>query len=371
MSAIGLALLLSVIAGCFNGSWGTPPKYMKKWKNETIWFSFSFFAFLVLPWLTLLVLSPEALNVVFRLPSETVWTMVIGGLIFGLSQAFFAIAFKFIGVGINYVINISMGTAGSALVPFFWHRDLIGTDYFHFQILGVSLFVIAVVVGAIAGAARDKNQDSLKVTSNSTEEKNGKSKLFYLMIGVILSILAGVGSACEGIAYIFANPTVSKIATDSFNIPSLPANIIAWVILFSAAWIPFALYFLILVIKNKGFSSYSVPKTKKYWFLVFLMGCGFWGGLVFFSKASIVVGGSLAPMITWPLFMVFIILVSNFWSWITGEWNNAGIKAKSYMWGGILLFIVAIGIFSYSSGLKPEGKHKVLNTSHIHKYMNK
>ncbi len=83
------------------------------------------------------------------------------------------------------------------------------------------------------------------------------------------------------------------------------------------------------------------------------MGVGFWGSLVFFSQASNVIGGDLAPTIAWPLFMVFIILTSNFWSWKSDEWKNAGTKASRRMIFSLALFVVAIIVFSISSTFEP------------------
>jgi len=92
------------------------------------------------------------------------------------------------------------------------------------------------------------------------------------------------------------------------------------------------------------------------------MGVGYWGSLVFFSKASEVIGGDLAPTIAWPLFMVFIILTSNLWSWKSREWEHAGRSAGMKMFVSLALFVVAIVVFSYSSVLKPqspENPHKI------------
>jgi len=359
MSTVLTALMLSVIAGVFNGSWGTPPKYMKKWSEEVIWFTFSFFGFLILPWLTIFILSPSAYKLISHLPSNLLLIMFTGGIIFGLSQVFFAIAFKYIGVGINYVINISMGTAGAAIIPFLWHQDLIGTYYFYLQFAGIVLFIIAVCIGAIAGAIRDKGNQSDKTNSKKNKV------ILYLLIGVFYSILAGIGSACQGITYIIANPEVSRMGISLFHLPILAANVISWVIIFSCAWIPFVIYFLFFIIKNKSYTNYSSPGKIKYWIFSILMGCGFWCGLIFFCKASVVIGGDLAPTITWPLFMVFIILVSNIWGWLTGEWKNAKGKAVFLIWLSIIIFIVAISVFSYSSKMKPKGEHRIVHPVHI------
>ena len=111
--------------------------------------------------------------------------------------------------------------------------------------------------------------------------------------------------------------------------------------------------FLILNIKNRSFSKIVASGTSKYWLWTIFMGVGYWGSLIFFSKASDSIGGELAPTIAWPLFMVFIILTSNFWSWKSHEWEGAGAKAARTMWASLALFVVAIIVFSYSSKLQP------------------
>ena len=48
----------------------------------------------------------------------------------------------------------------------------------------------------------------------------------------------------------------------------------------------------------------------------------------------------LGPVLGWPLFMSSIIITSNVWGFVTGEWNAAGKKALTTMFGGILFLIL-------------------------------
>ncbi|MCP3944608.1 MAG: hypothetical protein GY710_24455, partial [Desulfobacteraceae bacterium] len=315
---------------------------------ENRWLCFSFFGFLILPWVSILIMAPQTLNILSHLDHKILLIMVGGGILFGLGQIFFSLAFKHIGIGLNFVINISMGTAGSALIPILWHRDVMGTLYSYIQLFGVLIFIVAVIFGAVAGAARDVAR------SNSSPNK---LKEGYLLVGVLFAVLAGVGSVCQGLSYIYVNPIVSNLAINLFKVESLPANTIAWVIIFSGAWIPYVLYFLYLNIKRKSLGKIKTAKTGIYWFYLLLMGIGFWGSLILFSAASAEIGGSFAPTIIWPLFMVFIILTSNFWSFVSGEWKDAGSTAIKKMSFSILLFIFAIFVFSFSTTKQPTEKH--------------
>ncbi len=352
MSIILSALALVLIAGFINGSFATPMKYMVKWEEENTWFAFSFWGFLILPWVSILFMCPNTPEVVSGLPSKLFWTIILGGLAFGLGQICFVLAFRYIGIGLAFVVNISMGTAGSALIPIFWHKGILGTTYSYVQLIGILVFIFAVCFGAAAGAARDRMK---KAGSESVaESKTKKIEPGKLILGTILAILAGAGSVAQGITYIWANPTVSKIAEERFGSTELASDTIAWVLIFSAAWLPYVLYFLYLSLKKRSLKHLSFAGTGMYWIFIVLMGVGFWGSLIFFSKASGIIGGDLAPTVAWPLFMVFIILTSNFWSWKSGEWHGAGSTAFKRMTISLVLFVVAIIVFSFSSGLQPK-----------------
>jgi hypothetical protein len=354
METILFALAMVLIAGLINGSFAAPMKFMTRWDEENIWLIFSFWGFIILPWLTILVMAPNVLEVLDVVPQKLLLTMIAGGIAFGLGQICFALAFRYIGIGLAFVINISMGTAGSALIPLLWHKGIMGTPYSYAQMVGIVIFVLAVVLGAAAGAARDRHKRELGEMpagdGNVKRIKTGK-----LFLGVVLSILAGAGSVCQGVTYIWANPTVSNIATGQ-GVGTLASGVIAWVVIFCSAWLPYFLYFLILNFKNRSFGKLGAAGSGSYWFWLILMGVGYWGSLVFFSKASEVIGGDLAPTIAWPLFMVFIILTSNLWSWKSKEWEHAGRSAGAKMIVSLALFVVAIVVFSYSSALKPQSE---------------
>lgn len=351
MEFILIPLLFVLFAGFINGSFAAPMKYMVKWEEENIWLVFSIWGFLLLPWISILVMAPETFNVVAAIPPKLLWTIILGGIGFGLGQIAFALSFRYIGIGLAFVINISMGTSGSALIPLIWHKGIMGTAYSYAQIVGIVIFILAVSLGTAAGAARDRQKRTAENEMGKGQTK--KIRPGMLLLGFVLAVVAGAGSVSQGVTYIWANPTVSKIAAENFQISSLASDTITWVIIFTAAWIPYMIYFLTRCITNKNLSNIFASGSEKYWFLTIFMGVGFWGSLIFFSKASEAIGGDLAPTVAWPLFMVFIILTSNFWSWKSGEWDHAGSKAFARMTVSLALFVLAIVAFSYSSSLQP------------------
>jgi L-rhamnose-H+ transport protein len=338
-------LLLVLLAGLINGSFALPTKYMDKWREETIWLNFSFWGFLILPWLSILLISPNALQIFFAIPSHLFWVMLLGGFCFGIGQICFAFALRILGLGVAFVINIGLGTAGSTLLPLlFWHQDKLLTSYGFTIFIGVLLFTFGILMGTLAGKA-------CKLTQTK-KSKVPKKNTLLLLGGLILGILAGIGSICQALTYVYVNPFISALATHDYNASFFTAYNIAWVGIFTGAFIPYMFYFLILNIKNKSLPDMIKPETGKYWSFTFIMGFFFWMSLVFFSKASQILGGNLAPIIAWPLFMIFIILTSNFWGWRAKEWQGCGTKTARKMWISIAALIIAVFVFAYANNLK-------------------
>ena len=338
------ALVLCVLAGFLNGSYAIPIKCMDKWKEENLWLVFFVFSFFILPWLTIFIMVPDVMSIFKLLPLNAVVGALVGGAVFGFGMLFFANAFKYIGIGLNFVVNISIGTAGAALVPILWHPEIIVSTYSIIQLIGIIFFIFAVVLGAKAGDIRSKTQ-------GNSETRSVQKR--YLFLGVCFAILGGIGSACQGISYTYSNPIISSIAMSKFHASPISAGLISWGIIFTASTIPYAIYFSIQNIKNGSFKYYKAKGTGHYWLYIIYMGIASWGSLIIFSKASADIGGDLAPTIAWPIFMVFIVLTSNFWGIIFKEWKNAHRKAFIFLALSLVLYVGAIVTFSYSSVIKP------------------
>ena len=72
-----------------------------------------------------------------------------------------------------------------------------------------------------------------------------------------------------------------------------------------------------------------------------------YGSLMLYSYVSILIG-NLGPVIAWPLFMVMIILTSNFIGYQQGEWVSAPRQAKRQLCLGIAVLILAFIILALS-----------------------
>ncbi len=335
------ALLLTIFAGLINGACIAPKHILSNWEEENIWFCFYLNCMVILPIVTIFVFIPGFISIISEVQILPLAILVLGGLFFGLGQVCFAIAFKHIGFSINYVINISIGTAFTALIGLLLSPELIMSLYGFLQIAGAVLFVFAVTLGGLAGISRDK--------AKASTEKSSSNKAAKVQLGVFLAIIAGVGSAFEGSAYVLANPQIVDIAV-KLGYKEPETNFLSWIVIFISSSIPTLIYFANLIKKSR--SSFFFRKNVHYFPITLIMGFGSWASVLIFSWASSLIGGKLAPTIVWPMFMVFIILTSNLVGFLFGEWKNAPLKAYVKIWASILTFIVAIVIFSCSAAFK-------------------
>jgi L-rhamnose-H+ transport protein len=81
-----------------------------------------------------------------------------------------------------------------------------------------------------------------------------------------------------------------------------------------------------------------------------MMGVLWFGSTLVYGAATAQLAG-LGPILGWPLFMSSIIIASNVWGFVTGEWKNAGQKALSTMLVGILFLILGFVTLAISGRL--------------------
>jgi L-rhamnose-H+ transport protein len=332
ISSVALALAYSVSAGVMNGSFALPIKHIKTWNFENIWLAYSVWAFLILPWVTILVFDPQVLDIYRAMPMKTGCILIVGGFLFGTGQVCFAQSIKSIGMGLSFVLNLGTGTALGTLLPLiFLHPNSIFTTAGVMTLIGVLIIFFGLMLSYSAGKKRDKER-----SANTIQSSVGRKGYF---IGVILALLAGLLSAGQNFSFALTGH-LQQLAINS-GADLLTASMIIWPPFLTCCFIPYMIYMLYLHSKNNSFHHYRTQGTINNNFLGFLMAVFWLGSLIIYSKASLQIG-SLGPVIVWPLFMVLIILTSNFWAWIHNEWSECSVAIKRRMFLSIITLITAV-----------------------------
>lgn len=339
ISANFMALILILIAGIINGSFALPTKHVAKWRFENIWLQYSLWAFVILPWVIAYFMVPQITSVYAEISPALFWIMVVGGLLMGVGQVCFALSMKMIGLGLGFVVNLGIGILLGFLLPLlFQHPEQIATPFGFMTLLGCLLAILGLIASHQAGKLHHKG----KPIGSKSEIKPSS----HYTLGVILAIIAGLSSSGQNFSFAMTAP-MQQIALAK-GASTVGASIVMWPGFLLCTFVPYALYMIYLNVKNKSFSCFKAEGTGKYYFFAFVMGLFWYGSLIFYSKATNLIG-ALGPMVGWPLFMIFIILTSNFWGWRSGEWTGSTSKVKNVMWMGLGLLILAIIVLGYSN----------------------
>jgi L-rhamnose-H+ transport protein len=343
MASLLSAFFIIIVAGMINGSFALPAKFSSKWSFENIWLNFAFWALLVLPWLGAFFLTPQILHVYAATPWHLLLIILIGGFIFGAGQACFAVAMELIGIGLAFAISLGLGTGVGFALPFVTqHLSSILTPFGVITILGTLLALTGIVIANHAGKLRQLNH-----TQTNAHHAPTKTKHTW---GIILAVFAGLTSAGQNV--VFASTSQMQTIAVNLGASHLGAATIIWPAYMLSAFLPYAFFMLLLHARNKSFFVYRQFKAANHYFLTLVMGLFWYGALILYSSAAQLIG-DLGPLVGWPLFLVLIILTSNFWGWQQREWENAGDKAKKTIALGLAFLVLSVVVLGYGSTLSP------------------
>jgi L-rhamnose-H+ transport protein len=326
-----LAFALAITAGILNGSYAFPLRYIKHTRDNQIWSLFSILTFLISPWLVLFFLDRHGLKVLYHLPLSIVIFLLIGGLFFGIGMVLFTLSLKYIGMGVSFILNISINTVTVSLAPLiFLDPNKLHSKIGMLEIIAMIIFIIGVILSAKSVIER---KQKVKIVNDTRR----------VMMGIVFGITSGLFTAAQGVSYSCTLPVITHIILAAGNSAIFAANL-GWVYIFNAAFLPYFLYF-----------TYKQPRrdiptkfcANNYFFLILMAVC-YYSSLILFSYATVMVG-NLGAIICWPLFMISIILTSNFWGLVSGEWKNAETDSITYAVLSIAALITAMLVLAMNA----------------------
>lgn len=336
--SLSLAILYAVIAGMINGSFALPTKHAKLWNFENIWLGFALWGFVITPWVVSLLADSRIIQIYQAAPTEILVLLITGGFLFGVGAVCFALALKSIGFGLGFLINIGLGTGLGFLVPLLvFHAEKIFTPFGVSTLVGLVFIVVGFLISYHAGHKRDR------WVQGQTMEGSSKYRL-----SILFAMVAGIFSAGQNFIFAMTADMQQLALAAGFN--SLAAAVLIWPVFLSCSFVPYAIYMLYLHKKNHSFSLYRAPGSLRNIGFVIVMGVFWYGSVALYSESSLLIG-ELGPIVAWPLFMVLIILASNFWGWRHNEWEGcpAGVQRQALL--SIAALVVAVLILAYSATL--------------------
>ncbi|MCM1449301.1 MAG: hypothetical protein NC082_03085 [Clostridiales bacterium] len=333
-----LGLLIIAIGAFCQSSCYVPINKIKGWSWESYWIVQGVFAWLVLPFLGMLLAVPQgySLGDMFsRADSFNIWMTILFGVLWGVGGLTFGLSMRYLGVALGQ--SIALGTCaglGTIMGPvflniFFPENDPLSQLTFS-VIAGVVVTLIGIAVIGIAGA--------MKASSLSEEEKKKAVKDFNFPKGLAIALLCGFMSGCFNVGLEFGKDiNFGELTPEMYR--TLPATFLVTL----GGFFTNAIYCFYQNQKNGTWSDY---RNSSVWGnnLIFCLLAGALWYSQFFGLAlgkGFLTGSETLTTLSFCILMALNVVFSNLWGIILKEWKGCSSKTIATLVVGIIILIIS------------------------------
>lgn len=335
MESTFFPFVLVIFASVFQGSFGVGMKYMAPLKWESWWLVHVTIAMVLFPLIWALIAVPGLFTIIGNAPLNAVLIAMLFGFLWGVGGIMFGVSIPYIGISLTYGIVMGLASSVGSLIPLFQMENATSNPAFPVVLAGVGVMLAGVAITAVAGLKRDKAKNAGKKTDN-------------IVKGLLIAAICGVLSALLNVGFANATP-VAKVAETS-GIITRNSSLAAWVVVLVGAYLMNAGYAIVLLFKNKSWSSFGVANSGKAFMWAIIAGLCWFAALGVYGQGSALLG-EIGPVIGWPILLGLSLIVSNVWAYLGGEWKDAG-KAFRLLLLGLAVLILASVILGYANTVK-------------------
>ena len=321
-----LPFLLLIFASFFQGTFGLGMKYMNPMSWESWWVIHVLVAMILFPMIWALIAIPNLFEIISNSPSDAIYTAMLYGFLWGIGGIMFGVSVPYIGLSLT--MGIVMGLAGSAgsLIPLFQIENATSQPSFPYIIGGLLISLIGVGITAKAGIDRDKLIDS------SNKSKN-------ILKGILIAVTCGLLSSLLNVGFANAAPIAEK--AQEYGVLARNSSLAAWVVVLWGAFIMNFGFSIALLIKNNSWNTFSFKNSLNSYKWSFIAGFCWFAALGVYGQGAALLG-EIGPVIGWPILLSLSLIISNYWAYKSGEWNNARKPFTTLLFGLFVLIISAI-----------------------------
>ncbi len=332
---IVLGLLIIAIGAFCQSSCYVPINKIKDWAWESYWIVQGVFAWLILPFLGLLLAVPAGHSVgelFAQASSFNIWMTILFGVLWGVGGLTFGLSMRYLGVALGQ--SIALGTCaglGTIMGPvllniFFPELNALSSLTFS-VILGVVVCLLGIAVIGIAGG--------MKSASLSEEEKKEAVKDFNFPKGLVIALLAGFMSGCFNVGLEFGKEIHFADTPDMFR--TLPATFLVTL----GGFVTNAIYCFWQNHKNKTWGDYAKKNVWGNNLLFCLLAGALWYSQFFglsLGKSFFQPGSSMMTL-AFCILMAFNVTFSNVWGIILKEWKGCSKKTIAVLVCGLVILV--------------------------------
>lgn len=342
MDSLFIGLFIVIVAAILQGSFAVPMSYARTWKWENSWLMFSIFGMIVLNIIFALIAIPNLGTIYQSASLDELLIPLVFGFFFGLSAITFGLGIVTVGFALGYPMMLGLGLAFGTSVPMIvLHPGDILT--FKGMLVVISIFVTLFGIGttALAGMRREREQE--KPTGEIARDAR-----YSFKVGILFCFINGLCASAINIGFALSGSLLETAR--SLGAPELWAGNAVWALLFSVGGVVNIAYCAYLLRANKTTDAFVGAGSLKNFAFIILMSLMWIGSFILYGVGAIMMG-SWGTVIGWSVYLILSIALGNFWGMIQGEWHGTSRKTRLVMVRGIVILIVAIGIFAYSGTL--------------------
>ena len=332
---IVIGLLIIAIGAFCQSSCYVPINKIKDWSWESYWLVQGVFAWLVLPFVGLLLAVPagHSLGELFATtPSFNIWMTILFGVLWGVGGLTFGLSMRYLGVALGQ--SIALGTCaglGTIMGPvllniFFPEMDAL-SKLTSAVVIGVVVTLVGIAIIGVAGG--------MKSASLPEEEKKKAVKDFNFPKGLLIALLAGFMSGCFNVGLEFGKDI--HFAETNSLFATLPATFLVTL----GGFVTNAAYCLFQNARNHTFGDYAKKGVWGNNLLFCLLAGALWYSQFFglsLGKSFFEPGSSMMTL-AFCILMAFNVIFSNVWGIILKEWKGCSQKTITVLVIGLVVLI--------------------------------
>ena len=321
-----LPFLLLIFASFFQGTFGLGMKYMNPMSWESWWVIHVLVAMILFPMIWAYIVIPDLFDIIANSPKDAIYSAMLYGFLWGIGGIMFGVSVPYIGLSLT--MGIVMGLAGSAgsLIPLFQIENATSQPSFPYIIGGLIISLIGVAITAKAGIERDK------LINSSSKSKN-------ISKGLLIAVTCGLLSSLLNVGFANAAPIAEK--AQEFGVITRNSSLAAWVVVLWGAFIMNFSYAVLLLFKNNSWSTFSLKNSLNAYKWSLIAGFCWFAALGVYGQGAALLG-EIGPVIGWPILLGLSLIISNYWAFNAGEWDNAQKPFNKLLIGLFVLIISAV-----------------------------
>ena len=321
-----LPFLLLIFASFFQGTFGLGMKYMNPMSWESWWVIHVLVAMILFPMIWAYIVIPDLFDIIASSPKDAIYSAMLYGFLWGIGGIMFGVSVPYIGLSLTMGIVMSLAGSAGSLIPLFQIENATSQPSFPYIIGGLIISLIGVAITAKAGIDRDK------LINSSSKSKN-------ILKGLLIAVTCGLLSSLLNVGFANAAPIAEK--AQEFGVITRNSSLAAWVVVLWGAFIMNFSYAVLLLFKNNSWTTFSLKNSLNAYKWSLIAGFCWFAALGVYGQGAALLG-EIGPVIGWPILLGLSLIISNYWAYNAGEWDNAQKPFNKLLIGLFVLIISAV-----------------------------